>query len=49
MVRKDLCPLILDQNNDTEVIICTKYFQYPHLLVKFDNHSLHCWQSFAYQ
>jgi|MDSW01.2.fsa_nt_gb hypothetical protein len=26
MVRKDLCLLILDQNNDTEVIICTDYF-----------------------
>ncbi len=30
MVRKDRCQLILDQNNDTEVIICTEYFQYLH-------------------
>ena len=41
--------MILDQNNDTEVIICTEYFQYPHQLVKFDDHSLHWLQSFVYQ
>ena len=47
MARKDCCTMILNQNNDMEVIICTEYFQYSPQLVKFYDYSHWLQQGFA--